>query len=795
MKEQIQKLNVKRILIVYIVFYAVFGIIYSSLTTQAPFGEFDEYTLMTASLLNDGNFSITQDDLGYAKIIFPEVKAGYASSVKLSGYFANDGGELSYYAPTYSIACLPIVQILLWLGLPAIYGYAYSNVLFVCLLALAVIFFAKVDNFKKILLTLVITVNPIIFYYTWQSAEVFMYAALGMAVFAWINKHYKIGGIFVSLVGSLNPTAMVVGIFMILDYFLELFFKNKNEVFKERIIRIVKNWKDIFLYALTFFIALIPFAYNIYYSGSISLPASRGKAYSVDVFAYFRAYLFDWNFGMLPYFTLLLVLFFMLFCVAFIKRNRRFLLIACSFLCTILAYSFMKHINCGMSGIARYNAWSSVVMLFAVVYFYDEILVRNVLCKIGKLFQIISVLILGIIVFSYGPMRASNTSDISMTPIAKSILSNVPGLYNPLPSTFNTRVNRTGGGYDYITPIIYTDDDGYIRKMLISDKDVDTIIKELAGDEEAKRWFEDEVRGITQEAYISIPAKYDLRLLSIYELDTEIYFASDKKNADPYVKKGLSHNEGTYAWTDGKQLVIGFKVFNYEKYDYLHACFDVGGVYNGSQTVSILVNGNEIQEGICTGGKIEFDFQLENTEDVIIHLLLPDAISPAELGESVDNRDLALQLQKFVLSGRYLHEPLAVNEKIYFSSDHYNATNYVQTGMFDKESLYSWTSGYEMKMTFKVCDIENGANLRAKYELAGVYNNNQKTIVYVNDVCVFDEVVNGGSIEFEFKAPADGVINIRMELPEAVSPLELGQSSDARKLALAIMSFQVMPTD
>lgn len=58
-----------------------------------------------------------------------------------------------------------------------------------------------------------------------------------------------------------------------------------------------------------------------------------------------------------------------------------------------------------------------------------------------------------------------------------------------------------------------------------------------------------------------------------------------------------------------------------------------------------------------------------------------------------------------------------------------------------------------------------------------------------------EEIVEGISIgekiEFDFKNPGSGkVVDIKIELPDAVSPESLGQSSDVRALALGIRTIR-----
>lgn len=795
MKMKKKKVSIKTILLCYLLLYMLVSVVFSSLTTQEPIGEYDEYTLVTASFLNDGNFSVTQEDIEYAKLIFPELNNAYKSYIKLSGYIANNGGELSYYAPTYSLVCVPVVQILLWLGLPAIFGFAYTNILCVCVLVLVVILSEKINDIKKILLVLFLTINPVVFYFTWHSAEAFMYAMLGLAIFAWLNGYYKVGGIFVSLVGSLNPTAMVVGIFMIIDYFLRLYFENENDSFKKRITNIVSKWKDILLFASTFFVALVPFGYAMYYSGSISLPASEGTMYSEAPFEYFLAYLFDLNFGFLPYFSIMVILFFSIMIGAVIKKERRCFLISSSFLCTVFAYSFMRHINCGMSGIARYNVWSSTILIFVVIYYYDRVFVLKKVKYICIGMQIMSACFLAGIIALYGPMRASNTTHVTMTPIARTVLDNYPQLYNPLKIAFNSRVRRIEGEAPYTTPVIYEDEDGNIRKVLLKESDCENFVTGIVGQQEDIEWLEEKISKIEREQYISIPKRYSLQWYAEYQLGDEIYFASAKENADAYVKKGLSGNEGTHVWTNGKEFEMAFLVRDAEKFDYFHACFDVLWVFNQRQNVNIYINGEKIKKEVCVGGNLEFDFELQGSKAVTIKFEFPNAISPLELTGSYDSRVLALALTKATIEGKLYQEELNVNEMVWFHSEDYNASKYVKKGLSWEEATHSWTDGNEFQMEYKVQTTDAISKLHACFETKWIFSNRQHVIIYVNDICVFDDIVTGGNIEFDFDTPSDGIVNIRMELPDAVSPLELGQSQDARKLALALKTFQITPAE
>jgi asparagine N-glycosylation enzyme membrane subunit Stt3 len=70
----------------------------------------------------------------------------------------------------------------------------------------------------------------------------------------------------------------------------------------------------------------------------------------------------------------------------------------------------MIHINSGMSGIARYNAWGAVILIFAVVLFFDEILMEQRTRKVTLASLSFGVFLTTLIVLVYGPHYAERTS-------------------------------------------------------------------------------------------------------------------------------------------------------------------------------------------------------------------------------------------------------------------------------------------------------------------------------------------------------------------------------------------------
>lgn len=628
---------------VYLIIYGIIMLIYCSVNIPSPQGEWDDYTLMSASLIApEHNISITESDIVMHKKLFPE----WSKDIEfygLSGYTARDGGEMAWYFPTYSIVTLPFIFVLHIMKLPAIYAFSYTNLSLLLISLLVVLYCLKVEKKKKILLIAALSLNPIVFYIGWPSAEVFIYAFLVMTMVFWYNRWYKRAALSVSIAGMLNPTIMCIGFLMIAEYLLVLW-KDKKEndnVF----VYIKQNTFKIFKYGACYIVGLIPMIYNYYNVGHINLTASNSHyVYARETTVErFWSYIFDLNYGLFPYFSVIVSGAMILLIIAVVHRHWRYLEWMSALVITIMLYSLMAHINSGMAGISRYNSWGSVILIFAVCLFYNEIIRNDKFNNVIKLFLYMGTILTGVLVFYYGPDKASNTSFLNLTPIARVVLDKNPRLYNPLPSTFNSRVNHQDGGYDYVTPITYSANDGYVRKILATsnDKAVLAGYKSLAGNDE---WLEAQIDKLTsKESYISIPPKYRVINKRVYEIGTPIWFYTDQYNADNYVTAGLAFKEEFGTWTDGNVLELGFT--SNTDTDILHVEIDCD-TYNGQQTVEVYSDNKLAYRGAATGLPLLFDIDNPGIDKTVnVKMILPDAISPLELGVSKDTRKLALCLK------------------------------------------------------------------------------------------------------------------------------------------------------
>ncbi len=491
-----------------------------------PMGESDDYMFTTICLQYRGELMVREEDWIKAIEDFPEFSEYLTYCYQIgeqSDITDEDGGRAPWYFGTYSAICIPIKVLLKALDIPQIYTYPATNLLLYFIALLFVAFIWKKSSGKRLLATLLVGINPALFYIVWQSAEVFIFSFVVISLVCWSNKNYKWAALFVSIAGTMNSTIMMLGVVMIVDFFMELLAKKqeKGKVFGY----LLRQWKAIILFGCCFIPCLIPFIYNKLNYGVWNLQVSYGFADSqAGYLSRVLSYLFDWNYGVLPYYPLMFLVMLILVVVFIIKHKFRNLLYFIAFIAVIAAYSIMWHINCGMSGIARYTVWTLPIMLFGVLEAWEWI--EYGFKKFVK-YGYVGALLLSIfystfIVNEYGVMFASNTKDINLTPVAKAVLEKCPQLYWSIPSTFIDRVEHSAGGYWYTRPVIYATSNGSVKKILVTGKTAEKLFDYILTDNEGMEYLIDcisEYEWDDEYHFINIPNKYHIDVESSYILN------------------------------------------------------------------------------------------------------------------------------------------------------------------------------------------------------------------------------------------------------------------------------------
>lgn len=624
-----------------IVFSMVLLVLLMAVVPSCIFGEYDDYSLPAASFLNDGNFFVSEADYAYAKELFPSWAEYYDNTNGLLSVFTKNGEELAWYFPLYSAYSVPFIMILRAVGLPCEYGFRLANYTIYVLL---LFFCLGLKNYKpaqKFLLILALSIHPILLIMKWQSSETVLFSLLCFSILFWLDKRYHLAALFCALAGSMQSTILIWGIVMIIEFMTKMYVDHRAEGNFFRIY--LKRWKQILIYALCYVPALVSMGYFYIYTGMLS-PQAGGHWIDSSAemfFQRFLSYLFDLNLGMLPYFTVFLLLFIVLEILALVKRREyRYscMFIAC--MSIMLAYSLHVHINCGMAGIARYNVWNSAFICIGVPCFIGNIIDGKKAVKILQWGMGAGFVLAGIVLF--GAWKSYDNKQ--MTPAARFVLDNFPSLYNPYHLTFYNRVECVDNDSGYLPlPIIYSDREGLVRKILVDRASATDVALELNGNADDMDWLQARLDRVDGTEYISVGRGHSLWKAESVPVKT-IWLSGDQWNADSYIASGIGENESTHTWTASSS--VEFFPLQFEDcepgdgYFMRLSCLGM----NGEQQLIVTANGEEIyNETVLDRSEIRVPFSLENDGmlEIAIHLPLA-AATPS------DTRELGLALTEIV---------------------------------------------------------------------------------------------------------------------------------------------------
>lgn len=277
----------------------------------------------------------------------------------------------------------------------------------------------------------------------------------------------------------------------------------------------------------------------------------------------------------------------------------------------------------------------------------------------------------------------------------------------------------------------------------------------------------------------------DIKDYKDYDLGTS-YYHDDFNNLVVY---GVSYSEENFAWTAGKQMrLVPLKIDSNDTDDWheYYLKIDIDSVFNGSQELIACVNGKQVFDVIVSNsGVINIPFEVDSSELLNIELYFPDATSPLELGYSTDDRVLAFAMKEICISRT---QQISIDEKIMLSGDGWNADEYIISGISGNEKYFTWSEGSELKfVSLEIDDVisELPVSLELELDIYCVFNGSQHLIIKNNGEIIFDEYISdAGKVDVEFTYIPSEDINISLEFPDAVSPEELGISTDSRELAI-----------
>lgn len=128
-------------------------------------------------------------------------------------------------------------------------------------------------------------------------------------------------------------------------------------------------------------------------------------------------------------------------------------------------------------------------------------------------------------------------------------------------------------------------------------------------------------------------------------------------------------------------------------------------------------------------------------------------------------------------------------ETIWLSGEDWNADQYIAMGIGQNEGTHTWFEGNEVCFYDRSFgDGYSQTNCRLVLSIQNTLGE-QRIIALVNGEEVYSECINGqAEVAIPFSTDESGLAQISIYLPDAISPKELGESSDSRVLSLDLTS-------
>lgn len=159
--------------------------------------------------------------------------------------------------------------------------------------------------------------------------------------------------------------------------------------------------------------------------------------------------------------------------------------------------------------------------------------------------------------------------------------------------------------------------------------------------------------------------------------------------------------------------------------------------------------------------------------------------------DSKNNNLESFHLLKYKVENYHLGDQLSfVNEGPAYS--------YVVYGVGSSMGTYPWTNGKQMILAFNLDNIPQN-DLLFHLNLHGILNGKQHVIASVNGETVYSDTLVDNASSIEFVIPkntiTENLLEISFELPDAISPAEIGMNDDIHILALWLSDITIEETD
>jgi len=223
------------------------------------------------------------------------------------------------------------------------------------------------------------------------------------------------------------------------------------------------------------------------------------------------------------------------------------------------------------------------------------------------------------------------------------------------------------------------------------------------------------------------------------------------------------------------------------------------------QRVKIDVNGTPVGEWLLVSqgeqwNSVLFEKRvLSSSSFALVNFSFPDAVIPSQIGVGEDQRMLSVCFHTIALK---IHlKPYKLGLPISFAKEG-TSKDYILSGWGEQEENQRWTLGSEASITLKVDKkAYNTFMLRviATPYLAHGKIDQQEIYVNINHQQTTKWIMHEeGTFELTFPASIigkDGTINLKFEISNPSAPADFSNSTDSRKLGIAVRELLVDAVD
>lgn len=301
----------------------------------------------------------------------------------------------------------------------------------------------------------------------------------------------------------------------------------------------------------------------------------------------------------------------------------------------------------------------------------------------------------------------------------------------------------------------------------------------------------------------------------VYELGTKVEFGLGG-DSERFRTTGWQATESGGVWTSGSAASMVFRPRTVGV-PLLLALNATGLIKSGElpfQPVTVYANSHKIATWRVSGERVYttvIPAEFARGELLLLDLHIPSASSPAALGTGADPRRLGLFCKDLTMSiaradqsrakaspksGAGQAQPYALDTFVSCGKSG-DAEAFQTSGWAAPEETFTWTDGERAGLVFGLCGAQGALTLRVHAD--GMCSPPrvpvQRVTVSANNRPIAEWQV-GAAGDFEAVIPADivaagNIVAIEFKLPDAISPRDLGLSSDARRLGLQVFGFEL----